>query len=132
MVLQPRRGIVRARERSSTALPAFTTTLNPTFQQTAVDRLQITLAGTWRTVPGAGAEATSASEYKELLGTYPAEFEWFRAPENNRSNVKIATRATPNATLSLVEVNVTGWPGSSGTIKCKIHGNPTRLTPRSP
>lgn len=125
MALHPRSPIVRARQRSRTALPAFTAALDPQFEQTGVDRLQVRLHGTWRASAGNGSDVI-AQEYKDLLATSPLDIDWLTLPENNRTNVRIKSRATPRSTISELDINVTGWPDRSGQIICKATVNPTR------
>jgi hypothetical protein len=125
MVLQPRRHTVRARQRSRTSLPAFSRDLRPRLEEVGIDRLQFTVAGTWRT-SGVGGDITTADDYKELLASLPGEVDWFRSPQNNRTNVRLQMRANSLSTLSAVDVDVNGWPQRAGTIRVGVQANPTR------
>lgn len=127
----PPRPIVRARQRSRTALPAFAETLDPQFGQIGIDRVQIAFRGTWH-ISNGGQDGMSASEFKALLFSKQSETDWFLQPENNPRNVRLRTRAKPRTTLSAVNINVTGWSGLNtatehgGTIRAEISANPTR------
>ena len=118
------RHIIRAQQRSRTALPSFREALNPLFHQTGVDRVQILLRGSWR-VTDMAHDATSAADYKRLLASIQTDLDWFCLPESNRTDVRLKTRAQNTSTLSEVYVSVKGWP-ANGTVLCKVVANPTR------
>lgn len=124
MVRHPRH-VIRARQRSRTALPAFTEELRPAFQQVAVDRVQIVLQGTWRTT-NTPPDALSAQEFRALLSTAPAQMSWFRSPESRRRELRLRTLANNSSTLSMVDMVVNGWPATRGNLVFRAAANPTR------
>lgn len=117
---------MRARQRSRTALRAFTRDLIPGFGEVGIDRFQSSITGTWRTGMGAHAEAMTADQYFEVLSTAPPEVDWFRVPERRRDGLVIKTRSGMTSTLGELKIAVGGRRSNDGKLFVQLTGNPTR------
>lgn len=113
---------VRARQRDrAAAMVGFSSDLVPAISQVGIDKLEITVAGTWRS-HGVNGEAL----FENLLAML--DVEWFNRPETSRRGVvKLSLSSQDNgSTISECEVSVFSTQGDQGGIKVALTVNPTR------
>ena len=109
---------IRARQRSRTALRAFSNNLIPALIEVGIDRVQISVSGSWHT--------RSLAEYREMVigGTDFAD--WFRRTVTKNSFTTLQTRSTPPCTLGSVRARL-GHPNGIPTyLNFSLTANPTR------
>lgn len=74
----PRHRIVRARQRSRSYLHSFAVPLTPSPQEVGIDRVKLTVRGTWECHP------RGACDYLGTVGTFHPTLDWFRNTLNIR------------------------------------------------
>ncbi|WP_226018845.1 hypothetical protein [Novosphingobium sp. FKTRR1] len=123
---QPR-VFLRARQRSRTALRAFSRNLIPAIGEVGVDRFQMTVAGEWRVSSRQHPDTLTTEEYFDLLATASDEVSWFRLPARRTNGLRIETRSQAPTTLGPLVINVNGRNATQSWFKAELAGaNPTR------
>ena len=116
---------VRARQRSRTALRAFTPSLSPVGEEVGIDRWQLNVKGNWRTPDG--PDAFSGSAVAELLTLKPVDPDWFRSPARRGDSMMLATKRPAPTTLGDMEFKVDVRGGRDGALSVWLkNANVTR------
>lgn len=117
---------VRARQRSRTALKAFEDNLAPAIDDVGIDRLQVTVTGTWRMTQSASDRDVDAAI--EHLATPPPEVDWFKTPADSQSGRTLSTsKQRMPSTIGSVEFFIGRPRNGVGFLQAKFVGaNPTR------
>lgn len=121
-MLPPRRGIIRAPQRSRTALRSFSVPLEPLLGEIGIDRWPIRVSGRWRRVP----PAQTSSEYREDVATTDPELSWFGPPRGHPGWMRIELRDDAPSTLGRLRVSLSNGEGAEGQILVSATCNPTR------
>jgi hypothetical protein len=117
---------VRARQRSRTALPAFDGHMIPTISEVGIDRIQISVAGSWHISRAGQSPQMAVEDFFGSLGV-SHEVDWFRSPEERANLWLIRTRSNAATTLGPTEISVRGRNDGRGRININLKGaNPTR------
>ena len=119
MALERSKGFVRARQRSRTALRAFSEDLQPLLQEISIDKVRLKFVGQWTT-------RASAADYKSYLAVPNPDVLWLKAPEQSVDRVKLKSLVRPHSTISGLEITIGGFTGSRGKISAIVQCNPTR------
>lgn len=123
---EQRRFIVRARQRSRSALRAFDRNMMPEIDEVGIDGFKMSVAGTWRAGRSTHPDAITPDGFFELLCTVRSEVDWFRVPQRRSTSLIIMTRSNASSTLGHLKIEVKGRQGSQGAITVGLKGNPTR------
>lgn len=111
--------IIRARQRSRSALRSFATPLAPSLTEVGIDRMVIKVKGTW--------SCSTPDDYLDLVATGHPDIDWFCAPSRSPSKVAFKSRTPARSTISEMHVTVSRrWGGPGGTIAADVKCNPTR------
>lgn len=111
--------MVRARQRSRTALRSFAVPLRPAEAEVGIDRMRIKVNGTWRCHSG------RAEEYLDAVASFHPTLDWF-SPSKSVDRGVLKTRPHAQATVSIHRLEVKRRDRGGGTIGAVIDCNPTR------
>lgn len=118
--------VVRARQRSRTALPSFTIPLNPLVHQIGVDRMQVGAHGSWRFErPSINLTGIADAEYAEAIISQVNDWGWFRKPERPNNKVIVKTLANQGSLLKSTRIEWDGFGKCEGNIRISLTCNPT-------
>lgn len=119
---------MRARQRSRTAIPAFSIPLSPQVSQVGVDRMQIGVLGSWRVEPSSPNElgrCSTAADYVTAITNRANLWGWFRKPERRGDSLILRTRANQGSLLKSTRIQFFGIGDGGGNIQISLTCNPT-------
>ncbi len=115
------RRVVRARQRDrASSLPGFDRSFPPQPGEWGIDKLMLSVSGSWRTTLNDGREY-----FRQRL-TDREPFRWLGSPVERQGSISVETVQSPPITVSHILVVATRCTSQQGRVAIKINANPTR------